>query len=870
MNVLFGALVWGHIRANRLRSFVTVVAVALGVAIALAVDLANATAVASFSQSVNVISNHVNLQVVGVGRGFDERAILRVERVPGVLYASPTIEESLAIDVRPGDPFSGEILRVLGVDLLRPFGSAVSTPSGSANTASDAANTVPGTGGTASPGLDPSVLIDGRGALVSERVARAHHWQVGTRFAALAGDRIVRLRVAGIIPAGSAAFDSSVLFVDIVTAQELFGKVGFLDRIDCIVDPARVDAVRAAVAAVIPPGTRAIQPSVRTDEIRRMLRSFQLNLAALSYIALLVGMYLIYNTVAISVVQRRFEIGTLRAIGARRSQIFRTFIAEGALFGTLGSALGLGFGALLAQLSVGAVSRTVDTLYVASHADSVVYDPLVLAKAFVLGVVAATIAALVPALDAAATPPAIAMRASGYERRSTTLARRCALVGVLAFGVGGLCTLAPAIDDMPLFGYAAGLWFIFAGSLCAPLSVELLSRLGIHVLRARSASGELAAANLGATPIRTSVAVASLMIAIAMTVAVAILIGSFRTTVVAWANETLRADLFVKPQGLADASFDARFSPEVVTRLRALSGVEAADTFRGISLPLRGRVTTLGATDVASFARRNELELLGGVSSAQIARTLPGTTGVLVSEPFASKFGVRVGDAFSIDTAVGPTTLRVAAIYNDYSSDAGMAIIDRATFKRLYHDDSVNSIAIYAKPGTDLARLRSDVQRAVLPLRIDVETTRELRAIVLQIFDRTFAITYALYVISITIAVLGVVSTLFALVLERRREIGLLRYLGLRVAQVRTMVLVEAGLIGVLGGVSGVVLGVILALLLIFVINRQAFGWLIDLHVPYDFLGEAIVLVIVAAVLAGIYPARVAARIRTAEAVRSE
>jgi putative ABC transport system permease protein len=241
-----------------------------------------------------------------------------------------------------------------------------------------------------------------------------------------------------------------------------------------------------------------------------------------------------------------------------------------------------------------------------------------------------------------------------------------------------------------------------------------------------------------------------------------------------------------------------------------------------------------------------------------------------VSEPFATKFHLGRGDRFALDTPAGTTAFTIAAIYNDYSSDAGVVLLDTATYRRLYHDPTINSIAIYAAPGTDLVALRTAVLRSVAPLKVDVQTTRLLRGLVIQIFNRTFAITYALYIISITIAVLGVVSTLFALVLERRREIGLLRYLGLRSRDVRRMVYVEAGYIGLLGGVGGVAVGVLLALLLIFVINRQAFGWLIELHMPYDFLAEAVGLVIVAALIAGIYPAGVAARIRTAEAVRAE
>jgi putative ABC transport system permease protein len=856
---LFRALVIGHLRSNRLRALVTLVAVGLGVAISLAIDLANATAVASFASSVNVVANHVNLQVLGVGRGFDERAIARVQGIDGVRYASPAIEDSIVVGARPNAPFSGEILSVLGVDLLRPLPQ---DPSGAASSPSDFSprSTAP----------DSYALIADRGAIVSQRVADRYHLKAGGTLEALAGDRPVRLRVSAILPSALAGIDTSVVFVDIVTAQELFGKIGLLDRIDLEVDPSRLEGVRAAVAAVIPPGARAIEPKVRTHEIERMLRSFTLNLSALSYVALLVGMYLIYNTVAISVVQRRPEIGTLRALGATRKQIFLTFIAEGALFGVLGSLLGLVLGAVLAQFSVGAVSRTVDTLYVATHADHVVYAPLVLLEAFVAGFVLATLSALVPAFEAATTAPALTMRAQGYEVR-----RKLPGVGLAVAGLGLLAgayalTLLPAVDGIPIAGYAAGLLIIFGTSLCVPLAIVALASAAHAVTAGRSPAGAIGASNLGSSIRRNSVAVASLMVAIAMMISVAILIGSFRTTVVAWADETLKADLFVRPLGLQDASYDARFSPDIASKVRAVPGVAAVDTFRAISIPYGGSLTTLAAIDLSTVAVRNKLRFLGNADPAALSRTLPNTTGALITEPFATRFGTKAGDVLSIDTPSGRTAFRVAAVYNDYSSDSGAILIDTRTFTRLFRDDSLNSLAIYAQPGVDLADLRTRVIRSVLPARIDVQTTRELRSLVIAIFNRTFAITYALYIISITIAVLGIVSTLFALVLERRREIGLLRYLGLTTRDVRNMVFYEAAYIGVLGGLTGLAAGILLALLLIFVINRQAFGWLIELHVPWDFLGESFVLVIVAALIAGIYPASVAARLKTTEAVRAE
>jgi putative ABC transport system permease protein len=432
-----------------------------------------------------------------------------------------------------------------------------------------------------------------------------------------------------------------------------------------------------------------------------------------------------------------------------------------------------------------------------------------------------------------------------------------------------LCTRVPAIDGVPVFGYAAGLLIIFGGSLCAPLAVAWLARAGTTFAARRPTLG-LAAASLAGAPLRTSVAVASLMIAIGMMVSVSVLVSSFRTTVVAWAGETLLADLFVRPLGLSDASSDTHFSPRVAERIARVPGVVRVDTFRSVSLPYRGRLTNLFATDLSILAAHDNLRLLDGADPRALARSVPGTTNVLVSEPFASKFGVARGDVLRLPTPSGPTDFTVAALYNDYSSDAGVVLVDMRTYRRLFHDDAINSLSIYAAPGADLVHLRSAIVRAVLPLRIDVATNRELRELVVKVFDRTFAITYALDVIALAIAVMGVVSTLFALVLERRREFGLLRYLGVTAGGVRMTVLTEAAGIGVLGGVLGVAVGMLLALLLIFVINRQAFGWLIELHVPWVFLGQTIGIVVVAAVLAGVYPAGVAARIRTAEAVRTE
>lgn len=850
--MILRALILRHVVRDPLRSLITLLSVALGVALVLAIDLANATAVASFSQSVNIVARKVNIQLLGVGNGFDERIFARVLNAPGVRDARPVIEGTVALDARRGRIDAGEVLHIYGTDLLRPLPDPqdVVVPAG--------------------PVPDVDVLVNGGGAFVSDRLARRYHVRPGSQLTGLAGDRQVRLRIAGILPPETAGIDSSVVFVDIATAQELFGRSGLLDRIDLEADPASRAAVTRELQRIVPPGVRIVTPQTRNAEIGRMLQSFAVNLAALAVIALLVGAFLVFNTVAISVVRRRREVGILRGLGAPRSMILGAFLFEGAVFGIAGTALGMLFGALLAKAAVGAVSRTVATLYVSTHADGVAYSAMPFLKAAVLGIGSSIAAAFVPAREAARVLPAALMKAGTAESRGLWKTPVWLIAaGVLALLGRGLAAL-PAIDSLPLFGYAAALCIIGAGIAVTPPLTAAAAALLARTRSGRWITLALAATNMRSARGRVSVAVVTLMTAIGMMVSIAILVGSFRTTVVAWAAESLRADIFIRPLGLVDADVTASLSPALEGRIRRLPAVAAVDTFRALTVPYAGRLTTIGATEMSELLARPRLRILGGVRLADYATGLQNGRAILISEPFAVRFGTKAGDTLILPTALGPRREYVAAVYNDYSSDNGVILMDRAAFARVYADRNVDSLAVYAKSGTDLITLRNQIYRLAAPSRIDVESTRELRKYVIEIFDRTFAITYALYVIAIVIAVLGVVSTLFALVLERRREIGILRSLGLRISGVRSMILFEAASIGALGGVTGIAVGVALALDLIFVINRQSFGWLIELTMPWNFLIMAFVTVIAVAALAGIIPANIAAGMNTAEVLRED
>jgi len=851
--LLFRALVSGYARSHAMRSLVTLVAVALGVASAYAIELANSTAIASFSTSVNVIANRVNVQVVGTGEGFDERALLDAQRTSGVMSASPVVSGDLVVGTPSSNSLGGEIVRVLGIDITR-----ATTPPG-----------VRDAQGSASA-FDLHRFIDDGGIFVSERIARSYHAQLGNALHGYAGATPVSLRVMAVIPPRTAGVDSSVAFVDIATAQRVFSSVGKLDRIDIEADPSQLNAVVAALKRIVPPGARVLTPRTRTGEIQRMLASFTLNLSALADVALLVGMYLIYNAVAISVVQRSSEIGTLRALGTRRRQIFWSFVGEGALYGIAGSFIGLVLGWFLARFSLAAVETTVSALYVGTHADAVVWSWRDTLQSFALGTILAMTAAAIPAIGAAATPPARILRNTGAaEARIRGFTRVTALLGVVMLVAAAAFTRFPAIGDgIPVFGYVAGICAIAGVSLEAPLVLALLTRPLQRL--ARAAPVTLAAAFLRASPRRIAVAVASLTVAVAMMIAIAVLVGSFRSTVVAWTNDTLGADLYISAPGAADATLRGAFTPSAVSAIQKQPGVAAVDTFRGLDVPLEGRFAQLGATNFASIVDRNKLRFLGSPDRAALARRMETEDAAVISVPFATHFNLAPGDTFSISTPSGMTTLQIIGEYNDYSTSGGTFFIDTSTFRRLFHDVNVDSIAVYVRRGADVPRVRTEIERALLPMRITINSNAELRAYALSVFDRTFAITNALYAVSIVIAVLGVVSTLFALVLERRIDIALLRYVGLTGSGVQRVVFLQALVVGVVSGILGILLGIALAADLIYVINRQSFGWLIQWQTPGAFYAEAFAMVVIAAVVAAIYPARVASTIKTSEVLRVE
>lgn len=875
---LFWQIIGRDLMKNKLRSVLSILGIALGVAILLAVNLANQTAVSQFESSLDRIAGKTNLIISPTSApDFDESVMRQLTWIWAEgAKMTPVIEQPAVIPGnQKGDTL--ETVQVLGVDLLadeafRSYDWQMSKTAGRATS-------------------DRLALFNRDQVLVGEAFAKRHHLNTGDRFITLVNDQRILLQVAGILGSQGVggAYGGDVLIMDIGPAQEAFRLFdrqhhGHINRVDLIVPEAKLGRLLAQLEKILPSGIEASRPTQRGATVSKMLRAYQYNLTILSFIALLVGVFLIYNTMAITIIRRRQEIGSLRALGVGKSDIVMLFLQEALLLGVIGSALGLILGVIMAQGAIQAVTTTIENLYTIQSGELTTHIsilPMEFIKAFFLGIFGTLIGALAPVIEATGVSPVEATRRGSYEIRVQEFSPILGMVGGGCWLLALWASFQPAIEGLPLFGFLAAFAIIVGAAFWMPALLNIiLSRLSPWMRTQFKEEGQLAVNTLKGALGRTSIAVAALMIGIAMMVSLAVMIGSFRQTVITWVNQTLKADLWVEPAGRAGRQINLKLDPNLVDRLRYLPGIAAVDAY--YEFPIRftnkfGNVEpariAVGQLDV--LAQYGNLNFLHGRKADDVLRKvsthLETEPGVIVSESFANRNGFVEGDTFTLDTPEGPVPFSVDGIYYDYASDLGYIVIPRQLYSLYFNDDSISGLAVYLDPNTDSQKIRKEMFETVgTQAALRIKTTGELRKEVLRIFDRTFAITYALHAIAIIVALLSVMNTLFALVLEGRRDFGILKYMGASSAQIRKIILLEAGILGILGNLTGLIVGFLLSLLLVYVINRQSFGWTIQFALPWEFLLQSFGLVMITALLSGLLPARQAGKTPAPEVIRAE
>jgi len=834
---------WRCLIRHPLLTGLSVLGIALGIAVVVAMDLASQSARRAFGLSAEAVSGRATHSIVGGPSGLDETLYRRLRVDLGIQAAAPVVEGF----VRPSKS-PGHTLRVLGLDLLAER------------------NLRPGLGNGS---VDVRTVLTMPGSvLLAAPTAAELGIGVGQSFPVLINGVEQNLTLAGRFETsrtGALQALDDLALTDIASAQEALGKVGRLDRID-LVAPGPDSQWVARIQAALPPGVELIRASSRSQSLDQLTRAFRLNLMALSLLALLVGVFLIYNTMTFSVVQRRELLGVLRALGVTRGQLFSLVLGEALLLAIAGTALGMLGGIALGQGLLRLVTRTINDLYFVVTVRQLALDGLTLAKGIALGLGATLAAALPAALESTRVAPNIVLQRSVVESRLRARLPHLGLLGGF-FSLMALVLFAlPSRDPLVAF---AGLAAVLVGfALLSPAATYLLAS-GARPLLGKTLGlpGRIAARGVITSLSRTAIAVAALSIAVATTVGVSLMVDSFRATVSSWLESSLIADVYATAPGMVSRIGDATIRPELVERLRRAPGVQATTSVRTTRLRWKERPVDLVVADLSAISQRPYRFAEG--RSEEIWPALERTDAVAVSEPFAFHHRVEVDQWMDLTTDDGVRPFRIVGVYYDYGSDRGLVMMSRQTYERHFRDRGITGLGFIAAPGYSVEKLLGELRAiAGRDQQLLFRSNRALRETSLEIFDRTFAITQVLRLLSVLVAFIGVLSALMALQLERGRELALMRALGLSPRELWQLMAYQTGLMGLFAGLLSLPLGLLLAHILVHAINKRSFGWTLRLSLEPAILVQALAVAVLAALLAGVYPGWRMSRANPAAALR--
>ena len=775
------------------RTLVAVAAIAFGVALGYAVEIINRAAVNELTAGVATLSGRADLQVRGPRTGFDEAVYPLLARVPGVAVASPVVEVTATLRDR------AEPLTIVGVDVFR---AAAINPALVGDTR-DRLDTLRG---------DTLFLSAAAAAWLDAREGDVVHVQ--------AGGADMPLRVAGIAGTERAM---RYAVMDIAAVQDAFASPGRITRIDARLTPG-TDATRLVehVQALLPPGVVAGAPEDTVASTARLSRAYRVNLNVLALVALFTGSMLVLATQTLSLARRRPQFALLRTLGLSRRDLTRFVLAEAALLGFVGAAVGIVSGHALAWLALREFGPDLGAGFFRGEAIDLAFDmkPMIVFAA--LGVIACVAGSALPAREAARAAPAAALKASDPD--VATLRARWPAWAAMAAGVA--LTMLPPVDDLPVFGYLAIALLIIGAILGMPQLASLALR---RIPRRGGVPVRLALAYLHASPGRVAAMLAAMVASVSLMVAMAIMVTSFRHSLDDWLTVMLPADLYVR-----GASQSASFSVGERRALAGVPGIARTEFMRVTSLVVdasRPPVTLL-ARDIDPAHPTARLALVGSF-------IVPGDDAsppVWVSEPVADTYAVDVGMPLSVPLAGRRVTFTVAGVWRDYVRQQGALVVERSRYAALTGDDSVNEAALWLAPGTSIGDIRAAVARVAGGSHALLATPADLRKLSLAAFDRTFAVTYALEAAAVLIGLVGLSATLVAQTLARSREFGMLRHVGMTRGQLQRMLAVEGAALGALGTAAGFALGFVISLILVHVVNRQSFHWGMDLHVPWSAL----------------------------------
>ncbi len=868
----FLRLFWQHVVRYAVRrkilALLNIASIALGVAVFYSILLVNSSALLSFRQSIDIVAGKAHAQITSPEGRFPDEVFPQINQFPGVKHASPVIEVYASLPDYPG-----EYLRVIGIEPFRnaPFATFEFDEGDASGNDRD---------------RDRLNLQDWLGnpdgIALSRDQAERLQLELGDELRIRVDGQLHQMRVTYLIDTGEsyAAANSRIAAMDISWVQQRFSRINEVTSIQVILDdPEETEMFikRINESDVLPPNVRAETPEMRSSRLQRIVSGFQLNLTAMAMVSLLIGMFLIYSTVSASVLRRRHETGVLRSIGVSRHGIRWLFIGEALLYGVIGTLLGLAGGWLLGGSLVSVVGRTTAAFYGVLNADTLFFQTWPILVAFVAGIVSTLLAAWIPAERGARDQPVEALRGSSTVAGQPWRARRIIGWAFLTAGIAFVMCLVTSFTAVNLgpawLSFAAAFFVLATIAAISPVLIiwfsRFIARLS-HGIRGHypgfSMLTQMSASNLERSVLRNAVTVGAFAAALGMVISVTSMIFSFRLTVEDWVEQSLVADIYVAPAGNRTVGSRSFLPSSVEDYFRALPEAEEIAPFREYAVLLKGEEVSLVSVSVEG----KDLKFVDGKQKEKL-QLYEKDGYVIITEPLARRFNLSVGDRIKLPAPTGEIEFEIAGVYYDYTRDQGLISMNRASFVKHWKDDRIFSLGASFSPGTDLEKIVADFRAHFAGTgEFEVYSNRSLRGEVFKVFDRTFAVTYVLRTIAIIVAVTGIVLGLTILVMERQREIGIIRAVGSSRGQVAGIFLLEAIFIGIVAVLLGLPGGLALAKVLTSVIMLSYFGWTIELNLPWLELLFAPLWVITVAALAGLLPARKAARTNIADAVRFE
>ena len=874
--ILWTRIAWRHWRLSPVSSGLLLLILATGVAAFFSIRLANLGAVASFQNFAGIITSQSDGVITAPAGTLSEQVLPELRQLLGnkPVNLVPVLEAS-GVPPRGSDKEtigSRPTFQLLGLDLPALANLSTHQAGGPGWFETPDAKKENGKVDGSKQGFSLK-QHNSLSIYISEALAKQNGLETGSTLPLVVNEHLVELQVAEIVPAdpNRPAMPLHLLVMDLPALQQLTDKPGQLDRVEFVLEegPHRAERWRAieekleAANSSAAPRWVVGSPNDRSASATVMTQAFRLNLTILSLLALLVGLYLVFQGLDGAVVRRRNEIAILRSLGVTSGQIQKAWLVEAGAIGLAGGVVGLGLGWLGAQLAVKMVGRTVNALYYASSVDSAPFNFREAGVALLLSVLASILAGWRPARMAAITPPAqVATRAGAANYpRSTWLRNPGIALALILLGVA-LTWAAPLRlgggGRFPLAAYAAALCWVFGAGIMAG---SVLAGIGRFFQRAggNSLTLRLACSHVRSPGGRHRLAVAALVCAVGMTAGMAILVGSFDTTMRGWISRTFQADLYISSDGAQTASTKSRISSATWQAVLANPTVLRANVIQVQEININGASTLLLGNDLEFFRDYAHPAWVSAPVDEAVFDPERNGTLALASESFSERFRVKRGETVEIPTLTGPKRITIAGIFSDYGNERGSLLIGRNHFQEWLGNDLAASLILALKPGVSPENLQAEL-RGKYP-GLGVYTSGYLRGEALRVFHQTFAVTYALELIGVIVAVVGLGFTLASLLWERRADLATLRAVGLRRSELARAAAWEGAMTAGAGLIVGLAVSVALGWLLIYRVNKQTFGWTLQTERPWWQLGGLAAMVLFSAVLTSWFVGRWSSRL---------